>query len=1363
MNRKRKRLYRTIGFAILIFAVGFIVNDQLRKVGNRISGDYLQELIAKESQGLYRINFDDIELNLFKKSITINNLELTATPENRQDSINAKNIYEAQVAQVYISLESVIRIYTDKELVVDGIEVIDPKLFMTKINPEKKPLKFGRETGQLYDVISQYLDLLQINFLKVRSGSVNHSPSNFKLKAIDFSVEEFTVSQQRKKKKIFYSEAINLGVNQQSILLPDSIHELSFEGFELSTKDSILNFNDLKITVRKDIDGAEVFEKQNQNVYDIDVPTLELKGINYLKAYEDNFLVVEQVNIPKPKIKIQSVLKSRKLNTEQAENSIGASLLALFDLIKINDFRIHEGGLNLTLKGDNQQRFLSDNISIDLFNIELDSTQRDIQNIIHYFENASVEINDYDYLLPDNLHNIKFKKLNFNTLDSTLLVKNLEIRPSRTLKDSTLTQFTLNLPILEMRGIAHRNIYDNDRIDLQDLTLRNAKIEITPPYFKNSDKQQAIITPEELYKILGKNFTEIKLKKFAVLNSDLQVADIFKGKSLNIQAHFLQIDSTLQSWHKISDSTLINGQELVYNMTNGKVRISTFQSQNNLHSLDLNNLNLDFQGLRDQIKIDYLSLRGVELDSIINKKKLNIDSLTLLKPQLKLSYKDLKKQSNKGNAWIFPQKPINILLQEGALKYQIDKYRSLNIADFDIDLNYQNEVRLFQILAKDLRFEDEQLKHRISVTKLVLPKNQNQLSLQQLNIQPIQRNDSLSLDVKIPEIKFSNFNKDALFQNNSFEADNMLINIEQLNYIGTTALNKYFESKNENASKFKFAVGNANVNVVRSSVSLLNAENKNSKFQSFNSKLEFQNLNFPKKANSDLVYAEDFTINNETFTLYTANSDTIAVKNLSYRSYDKAGEIRSFRFMGSDSATSLEIQNLKLQNAYLGEYLRKNRVVIQEISSTKTNFNFKIENQDKSSIAESIELPFKQLKIEQLNSNNINIKIFHKERKRNFYVRQADLSINALKVDSTLNPKEIHHHIESLIFTGKDYRENFGKHYTVYADEYTFSYPASNFQAHNIKMRSKYDRFEYSDHIQSQNDWFKLDISSLELEQLNIDSLLIAEKFILNKLKVANGDLTVFRDLNVPHNDQRRVPMPQQVLSKSDFAFSVDSVLVNSDIHIHIVPKEASGIGTMTLNIDSGFIFNMRSHHFKSGKPMLLQAKGRLNEAAKFNTKVNFPIPSEKGEFQFLGNISPMELRNLNEMLIPLGAIEVRSGYNEGVNINFKGNEDYAEGLMEFRYNNLKIDILDRETYQSKGFGNNLKTIFANSFVVSNKNPRWFKLQQGNIFYERIESRSIFNLWAKALLSGAVSSIGIKKSKEEAKAYYKENKDQIED
>ncbi|SMG17587.1 hypothetical protein SAMN05661096_00974 [Marivirga sericea] len=1360
MNRKQKKLYRSIGFAILILFLGFIVNDQLRKLGNRISGEYLQELISTESKGLYQLNFDDIDLNILRQSLNLKNISLSATPANREDSINAKNLYEARVGEVNISLESVLRIYTQKELVVDGIEVIDPLLFMTKINPEKKPLKFGRETGELYDVISEYLDLLQINYLKVRSGTVEHSPSNFRLKAIDFSVENFQVSQERNRKKIFYSEAINLGVNQQSILLPDSIHELSFEGFELSTKDSILNFNNFKINPRKDIDPGVVFQQEKQNVYDIDIPTLELKGINYLKAYEDNFLVVKEVNIPKPQIKIQSVLKSKKQNTEQAENSIGASLLALFDLIEVDKLKIKEGGLNLTLKGDNQQRFLSDNISIDLFNIQLDSTQRDIQNIIHYFEHATVEINDYDYLLPDNLHNIKFKKLNFNTIDSTLLVQNLEIKPSRSLEDSTMTQFNLSLPVMRIDGIAHRDIYDNERVNLKSLALRNSVITITPPYLKNSENQKAMITPERLSDILVKYLSEVKLKKFSVLNTDLNVGNTLKGKSLNIESHLLKLDSGLHSWHMIADSTLINGQELVFKMNSGDFSVSSFQSQNNLHSLDLTDVNFTYKEQRDRLTVEYLNVKGVQLDSILNRKKINIDSLTLFKPKLNLSYKEFSQPSKEKREWTFSEKPINILLKEGDLSYQIDEFRNLSIADFDVELNYDNQVKFFQVTANKLSLTDDKLKHQIRLARLSLPKNQSNLSLKDLHINPYHQNDSFSISIKVPEISFTNFNQNELLQNQRFEADSMLTRITQLNYRGSNNLKKYFKSSNEKNNKLNLAIKNSKINLLGSSILLIDNSKEVSQLLTSDAQLTVRNLTFPKNENSNFGFADDFTIKNKTMAFYSPSKDTISLKNLTLNSFRKTGEIEEFLFTGAKNNTSLAFGDIKLMNLNFDDYINRQRINVHEISSAKTSINLQI-NGENSSISRGIPMPFKSIKIQQLHSENINIELYHQEKKRSYFIRKADLSVNRLALDSILNPKKIHHQLNSVVFTGKNYRENFGKNYTVTAEDYTFRYPEAAFSANAIKLRSQYDRFEYSKHINYQNDWFKLDVSTLKAKNLNIDSLLNSQKFILNKLEVQDGDFTVFRDLNVPHNDNRIVPMPQKLLSELEFAFQVDTVFVNSDIHIHIIPKETSGIGTMTLNIDEGHIFNLRTHHFKNENPLVLQAKGQLNEKADFSTKVEFPIPSEKSEFRFMGTVGALDLRALNEMLIPLGAIEIRSGANEEVNINFQGNEDYAEGLMEFRYNNLKINLLDRETYQSKGFGNNLKTIFANSFVVSSKNPRWFSLQEGNIFFERIKSRSIFNLWAKALLSGAVSSIGINKSKEEAKAYYKENKEEV--
>ncbi|WMN06525.1 hypothetical protein QYS48_32805 [Marivirga arenosa] len=1362
MNPKRKKLYRALLIIAITIAVGIIANNYLRKQGNKISGEYLKELVKKESKGLYQLEFEEIDLNIFLKTVTIRNLELYATPENREDTINAKNLYEAVVDEVSISLESVFRIYTDKELVVDGIEVINPLVYMTKINPEKQPLKFGRETGELYDVISQYLNLLQINYLKVKSGTIDHSPSKFRLKSIDFAVENFVVADKKKqkRKKIFYSEAINLGVNQQSILLPDSIHQLSFDGFELSTRDSILYFNNFRINARDKINPKEVFQDQNQNIYDIEIPTLELRGINYLKAYEDNFLIVDQVNIPQPNIKIKSVLKSKKDSTPQAQNSIGASLLALFDLIKINDLRIQRGGLDLTLKGDNKQSFLSNNISIELFDISLDSTQRDIQNILNYFKDAEIEINDYDYLLPDNLHEIKFEKLKFRTLDSTLNVKNLRIKPSRNLDDSTLTQFNLNLPSLEMKGVAQNQIYENEIIDLDFLKLINGTINITPPYFRNSDEKKAVITANGLYGILGQYFKYINIDDFSIVNSNLGVGNFLTGEQINLNSESLKIDSTLNSWHQISNNTRIGGKLLNYDFEGNSLLIKNFASSKNLHNIKLDELDLIYQNEDNKVNSGLIELSGIQLDSIINYGIVQIDSIKLDKVDIRLNPESIPNKKDKSATnWKFSEKPINVSLSDSKLKYR-QSGNDLSVQNFNLELNYLNDIEIIEAQFLNTKFNNKQLYHQLSAQNISLAKHSNSLDIKNVEIEPNQFFKNLKFKLDIPSIRLSNINKQGLFKSKLLEADSLIGEISNLNLHYIKELNK-LKSKNLDSANFNVAFKNILFGIDKTDINIQNDE-KIHLIKTQKSVITLTNFTLLKKQNANLFNAENFTFDNDKLYFLSPKKDSLIVNNFYYESFNEEGNIDGIEYIEENKNTQLTFNNIILKGADFYNLLEENQIKIDEISSGRTDLKIEIDGEAKNSLPTEIKLPFESVNIKKSNTRNINVKIYDKKKERNYYVRKADLFINGIKTDSIIHTSQIHKYINSFIFMGKNYKENFS-HYTVTANDYSFKYPESNFEANNIKLRSKYSRFDYSQHIEYQNDWFKLDIDQLKLNKVKIDSILKDQKYMVDKLSVINGDFIVFRDLNVPHNRDRRVPMPQKILSELQFAFKVDTVFVNSDIKIHIVPKDASGIGTMSIFIDSGHIYNMRTHHFNSNEVMHLTAKGKLNNKANFNTKVDFPIPSTKSDFHFIGNIGNLNLTALNDMLIPLGAIEVRSGYNEEVNINFKGNDDYAEGKMEFRYNNLKIDILDRQTYQSKGFGNNLKTIFANSFIVSTRNPRWFKLQEGNIFFERIKSRSIFNLWAKALLSGAVSSIGIKKSKEEAKAYYKENKEEIDE
>ena len=100
---------------------------------------------------------------------------------------------------------------------------------------------------------------------------------------------------------------------------------------------------------------------------------------------------------------------------------------------------------------------------------------------------------------------------------------------------------------------------------------------------------------------------------------------------------------------------------------------------------------------------------------------------------------------------------------------------------------------------------------------------------------------------------------------------------------------------------------------------------------------------------------------------------------------------------------------------------------------------------------------------------------------------------------------------------------------------------------------------------------------------------------------------------------------------------------------------------------------------------------------------------------------------------------------------------------MKFYYNDLKIQLLNRETETLKGIGPVLGSFFANTFFIRTNNPKNFVFRKGDIFFERDKKRAIFNYWVKSFLSGVVSSVGAVNNKKKIRKMQKDNLKQIQE
>ncbi len=1359
MRKALRPILKILIITIIVVPILIFGNNQLEKLGNETASQIITDLIKTESNGLYQIEFEHIEVNIILRTVRIFKAKLTPNYDQISDSSNISNVYQVNVDYLDIDLQSVWKLYTADELIIKGVNVVNPYVNMTKINPDKQAIKFGRETGELYEIISDYLDLLHIEYFHVTGGGINHFPSRLSLSTINFGVTDFTLDSVRNTRKVFYSEDINLGLTNQVIDLPDSIHFLSFEGFKLSTKDSILSFTNLKIQPHADVNTEKSFNQDQQNIYNIIIPMLELKGINYLKAYEDNHLVIEEVNIPQPIINIRSVSAASSEQKEEivSENTIGNSLLALFDLVMVKRFKINEADLELVVRINNQQQFKSKNVSIELFDILLDSSNYRINSRTSYFENAKISINEYDYKLPDSLHTIAFKSLVINTFNSSLKVENFTLNPARNLNNTTITQYDFSIPLISLTGINYQEALIDKRMSLTSMVFSNPIINIQPYGVAAGDKIDTVFTPQVLQSLLETYFEEIKATDIRVTDGDVKVGEHFSINSVNLKLENLAMDTAVKSWHNVADSIYLQAKNLKISLKQGDLIVGTINAGKKLQNFTLADFSYEDQFKNDFVTSEELKVNGVQLDSMIQKSIIQISFLSLSKPNIALQQRDFNTNQQESD-WTWPGNPITMKINKGSFIYKYDSASSFQVEQFSSELIYKKSITIIDFISNNLKFKDQKLGHEIKIENLKLPKYNTNVLVKNMSLKPFNDKLNAHLSTNIPSLSVINFNRKLDFSIKEIKADSLIMEVNELLF--EQKASKIQDLTKDSEDIFAINFKTIAVKIKQTEVNTQDKDGENLNAQVINAKILLEDFNYPQPKNSKaILYSQSLQMESSYFKLKTKEGAELSSDFAKFNSQTGDGNLINLSYQQPKNNTDVKINRLDLKNWDIKNYLFNNIIDIGSLSISEVGLNLKIAQSKDEEFQNIRHIPFKKVFIKSLSSEKIDFNIEIEEKERTYRTEGANLSVQRVNIDSTFNIKELHNSLGAFTISGKNYKEDLGEFYKISCSDYSFSYPGSSFIAYNFLMESKYDRFEFSKHIKYQTDWFNLKVAFINLTGINLNRLL-KEEIHIQKADIDQANFTVFRDLKVPLDSTKFVALPQESLRKLKIPVFVDTMQVKGNIDIYVASSDETGIGVVSINDLQGAIYGLKSRSDGTSKPIELTASGKLNQIGDFRANVSFAYPSPKSEFRMNGFIGQMELTSLNEMMVPMAAVEVRSGISESVNFNFEGNDDYATGTMDFKYNNLKVNILNGDTYQASGLNNSLLTFFANSFVVRGHNPNFFKFNQGRIFFERDKSRSIFNYWAKALLSGVVSSIGINSNKGDEKEYYeKENID----
>jgi|GEM_PF-5341976 len=276
-------------------------------------------------------------------------------------------------------------------------------------------------------------------------------------------------------------------------------------------------------------------------------------------------------------------------------------------------------------------------------------------------------------------------------------------------------------------------------------------------------------------------------------------------------------------------------------------------------------------------------------------------------------------------------------------------------------------------------------------------------------------------------------------------------------------------------------------------------------------------------------------------------------------------------------------------------------------------------------------------------------------------------------------------------------------------------------------------------------DWIHLKADSIILADFQFVDFLKNTDLVADRLDIESLDTYVYRDKRPPAAFGKRPPLPQEFLRNFNTYIKLDTVnLYNSKLTYEELAVDGKQPGQIYFEDLNAYAFNITNDTalLEDGAAVQLFANGFLMGDGLIEAAFTFPIANENNSFTFQGSLAPMDLRAINPMLENVASLKVNSGNARRLTFEVQADEEYADGFMRFYYRDLNVALLKRDAKPKKsGKIKSLLTMFANVLVKS-KNPRFLFVKRGRIYTERDKSKSIFNYWAKTLLSGVKHSVG---------------------
>lgn len=288
----------------------------------------IKDGVKEASQGLYRIDFKDIRLNLITGTAVLDSISLVPDTsvfnQLRANRAAPAHLFRIKLAHLKISRLGVLTAYFKKKVALKAIILDQPSIDMIyhKVPKRKVPAK---EEQTLYELISKSLKSISVGQIKVQDANFDYYHGKQKLNAVkhlSISVKDILIDSlsQFDTTRVFHSRNIGFELLGYQSVTKDKMYTLKLDTLRGSITGRDLEVRGFKmIPMYPKLTFSRKYSTQKDR-YDLDFRKISLAGIDYVGLNNNGELYVKEVNLGPARV---DVFMNRELpppNIDKARN-----------------------------------------------------------------------------------------------------------------------------------------------------------------------------------------------------------------------------------------------------------------------------------------------------------------------------------------------------------------------------------------------------------------------------------------------------------------------------------------------------------------------------------------------------------------------------------------------------------------------------------------------------------------------------------------------------------------------------------------------------------------------------------------------------------------------------------------------------------------------------------------------------------------------------------------------------------------------------------------------------------------------------------------------------------------------------------